>query len=131
MRCVFSILFLLLLLKVLGIHFLGLYSTVALLNCGQVKLNLVTIGSGLEKNHGSQFQCWTYVFADHPRIHDPLTWHPLGGSSFKIGRAGSEQQQERGADRGGEGKVVCWELGQNQRKFLKSQKNAITYSAPY
>ena len=32
---------------------LGLYSTVALLNCGQVKLNLVTIGSGLEKNHGS------------------------------------------------------------------------------
>jgi len=68
--------------KVLGIHFLGLYSTVALLNCGQVKLNLVSIGSGLEKNHGSQFQCWAYVFADHPRIHDPLAWHPLGGSSF-------------------------------------------------
>lgn len=32
----------------------------------------------------------------------------------RLGRAGSEQQQERGADRGGEGKVACWELGRNR-----------------
>ena len=56
-----------------------------------------------------------------------------GGSSFKIGRAGSEQQQERGADRGGGGgklRVGSWELRVGSWKFFQILKCYHLWCSP-